>query len=150
MPSKIQSQQPVTFTTCCHCSQEEACGSEGQTVCCQHPCCACKIAFEEEVKLRDVIQIDFLDHVQDATDGPLKCSVYGSLTEIGDNYLTVTSWQGCDEDNTTTFTIITSCISSLVVFKPNVIITIDSPEADDETHCGGQSITPNPVTDTSE
>jgi len=103
----------------------------------------------ENLLLGDVIQIDFLDHVQDATDGPLECSVYGSLTDIGDNYLTVTSWHGC-ENNTTTFTIITSCISSLVVFKPNVIIKIDSPEADDETHCGGQSITPNPVTDTSE
>jgi len=106
----------------------------------------------DNLLLGDVIQIDFLDHVQDSTDGPLECSVYGSLTDIGDNYLTVTSWQpsDCCQDNTTTFTIITSCISSLVVFKPNVIIKIDSPEADDETHCGGQSTTPNPVMDTSE
>lgn len=69
----------------------------------------------EQAVIGDIIQIDFLDHVQDSTDGPLECTVYGSLTDIGDNYLTVTSWH-C-EDNTTTFTIITSCISSLVVFN---------------------------------
>ena len=103
----------------------------------------------DNLLLGDVIEMTFLDHVQDSTDGPLECSVYGSLTDIGENYLTVTSWQGC-ENNTTTVTIMTSCISSLVVFKPNVIIKIDSPEADDETHCGGQSIAPNPVMDTSE
>lgn len=149
MSSQIKSQQPINLSAGCNSAKEETCRSQGQTVCCQHPCCTCKAAFKEEVALGDVIQIDFLDHVQDGTDGPLECSVYGSLTDIGDNYLTVTSWHGC-EDNTTTFTIITSCISSLVVFKPNVIIKIDSPEADDETHCGGQSITPNPVMDTSE
>ena len=115
MSTESESQQVNRFTTSCDSQTKEEGWSQGQAVRIEYQGCACVPSFEE-AELGDIIQIDFLDHVQDSTDGPLECTVYGSLTDIGDNYLTVTSWQGC-EDNTTTFTIITSCISGLVVFN---------------------------------
>jgi len=77
-------------------------------------CCDC----EEEVVTGDIVQIDFLDHAQDSEDGPISCTVYGCVIDQGEHYITVASWQThIDDFEDTTFTIVTSCITSLVVLK---------------------------------
>lgn len=105
------------------------------------------------LKLGDDLIVTFLDHCENG-DGPLTCVVHGRLSSVGEDYIIVDSWHPeihwGDDENTTSFTIVTSCIKNLVVMKPKVIIKIDSCEADDETHCCGQSTAPNPDKDTSE
>ena len=148
MSSVIESEIPQYPSTCCYCEEEETCGCLGKTVCCQHTDCACHT---EEVVIGNIVQIDFLDHAQDSENGPLFCTVYGSVTDLDDNYITVASWQTHGGDfESTTFTIVTSCISSLVVLQPSHHNDRLQTEADDATHCGGQSITLNPTTDTSD
>jgi len=100
------------------------------------------------------LQITFWDHCENGI-GPMACVVQGRLSVIEDDYVTVESWHPSecgdnDDENTTSFTIVSSCITRLVVLEPQVIITIDSCEAEDETHCCGQSITLNHAKDTSE
>lgn len=115
MSSIIESEIPKYPSTCCDCEEEEACWSEGETVCCQHPDCPCET---EEVVIGDIVQIDFLDHAQDSEDGPISCTVYGCVIDQGEHYITVASWQThIDDFEDTTFTIVTSCITSLVVLK---------------------------------
>lgn len=83
--------------------------------CCQHPDCPCET---EEVVIGDIVQIDFLDHAQDSEDGPILCTVYGCVIDHGAHYITVASWQThIDDFEDTTFTIVTSCITGLVVLK---------------------------------
>lgn len=77
--------------------------------------CWCEM---EEASIGDIVQIDFLDHAQDSEDGPISCTVYGCVIDQGFNYITVASWQThIDDFEDTTFTIVTSCITSLVVLK---------------------------------
>ena len=102
----------------------------------------------------DTLQITFWDHCENGI-GPMACVVNGRLSVIEEDYVTVESWhpsecEDNDDENTTSFTIISSCITRLVVMKPQVIIKIDSCAAEDETHCCGQSTTLNRDKDTSE
>jgi len=92
MSSIIESEIPTHYLTSCDC--------------------------EEEVVTGDIVQIDFLDHAQDSEDGPISCTVYGCVIDQGEHYITVASWQThIDDFEDTTFTIVTSCITSLVVLK---------------------------------
>lgn len=83
--------------------------------CCRHNDCPCET---EEAELGDIVQIYFLDHAQDSEEGPILCTVYGCVIDQGEHYITVASWKThIDDFEDTTFTIVTSCITSLVVLK---------------------------------
>ena len=115
MSSIIESEIPKHPSTCCDCEEEETCWREREAICCQHSECPCET---EEAELGDIVQIYFLDHAQDSEDGPILCTVYGCVIDQGDHYITVASWQThIDDFEDTTFTIVTSCITSLVVLK---------------------------------
>ncbi len=115
MSSIIESEIPKHPPTCGDCEEEETCWRKREAICCQHPECPCET---EEASVGDIVQIYFLDHAQDSADGPILCTVYGCVKDQGEHYITVASWQThVDDFEDTTFTIVTSCITSLVVLK---------------------------------
>ena len=83
--------------------------------CCRHPDCPCEV---DETSVGDIVEIYFLDHAQDSDSGPILCTVYGCVIDQGEHYITVASWRThVDDFEDTTFTIVTSCITSLVVLQ---------------------------------
>jgi len=119
MSSIIESEKPQQVTESLDSAQEETCWCEGEAVCCKHSCCACQTA-DQEVELRDVVRVVFMDHAQDLGQ-PLVCTVYGVIEHIDNIFINVTSWHPEDldddnESNRTTYTIIRSCIKRLDVF----------------------------------
>lgn len=119
MSSVIESEKPYEDPESLYCPQKETCWREGEAVCCQHPGCPRQIT-DQEVELRDVVRVVFLDHAQDLGQ-PLVCTVYGVIEHIDNTFINITSWHPEDldddsEDNRTTYTIIKSCIKRLDVF----------------------------------
>ena len=115
MSSIIESEIPQHPSTCGYGEEKETRRRKREAICCEHPECPCDT---EEAELGDIVQIYFLDHAQDSEDGPILCTVYGCVIDQGDHYITVASWQThIDDCEETTFTIVTSCITSLVVLK---------------------------------
>lgn len=78
------------------------------------------------IKLGDIVEVTFFDHVQspDVSDAMAFC-VYGRLVAMNKQSLTVACWthaskrKKCDH-NTTTFTILRSCVKTAVTLVPKV------------------------------
>jgi hypothetical protein len=73
------------------------------------------------IKIGDIIEIIFLDHVEDG-EKPLKFIVYGRIKKIKKDYISVESWAYYDKKldtdlNCKLFTILKSCIIKINKLK---------------------------------
>lgn len=69
-------------------------------------------------KLGQIVQAEFLDHAQDNKKAPMSVTVWGKITGLDEECLTVTCWQTANHDfETTEFTIVRSCIRGLYVLS---------------------------------
>ena len=73
------------------------------------------------VKLNNIIEIQFLDHVEDG-NSPIEFIVWGRVTKITKLAITVQSWsyadeKETDENNTKIFTILKNAITKLTILR---------------------------------
>jgi len=76
-------------------------------------------------KKGDIVGVTFLDHVESGHEAkPIKFAVFGRLVSEDKRSVCVGSWvyanprRRMQDGNTTTFTILKSCIEKFVVYEP--------------------------------